>query len=133
MLSMLFDELYYKNDREGLLKLFFCKNEGKDILYFDGGGFSFLRIGLEYDSLLKYSFEQELTHKKRILDIRENEDLFFVLRMDDDVFIKIFFWPDSSYPNGVVQTFKVYLMKDENYHSLIEDFEQSDVLDFPSA
>ena len=122
-INIKFDIIRYWHLQNGNVNILFDSTE-ETKLFFDGGNFS--RSSDVHNACYNtYNIEsQEKTHV--INNIKETDDFDFILQIDDTIYMKIFYMPDDSYENGVVQTFCVYRPTDPFYDDIICDYNESD-------
>lgn len=116
-----FDNIYIKTKEDGLLNILFENLEDSSVLEFNNGRFSIESKAV--NSLLYSSVDIE---KGNINRIRENDDLDYLLQINDNIVLKIFFFPNDNYPNGVEQVLKAYTVKDDLYDELMSEIDVSD-------
>lgn len=116
-----FDNIYIKTKEDGLLNILFENLEDSSVLEFNNG--RFLIESKAVNSLLYSSVDIE---KGNINRIRENDDLDYLLQINDNIVLKIFFFPNDNYPNGVEQVLKAYTVKDDLYDELMSEIDVSD-------
>ena len=115
-----FDNIYYTTNEDGLMNIVFEDLNADAMLYFDGGRFSFIDT-----SINKASYNCLDVVKGNLLQIKETDDLDYILQTDKGVIFKIFFFPNDSYLNGVEQVLKVYTSKDDLYAGLLLEMDVS--------
>lgn len=116
-----FDNIYIKTKEDGLLNILFENLEDSSVLEFNNGRFS-----IESKSVNSQLYSSIDIEKGNINRIRENDDLDYLLQINDNIVLKIFFFPNDSYPNGVEQVLKAYTVKDDLYDELMSEINVSD-------
>lgn len=116
-----FDNIYIKTKEDGLLNILFENTEDLSVLEFNNSRFS-----IESKAVNSLLYNRVDIEKGKVNLIRENDDLDYLLQINDDIILKIFFFPNDNYPNGVEQVLKVYTVKDDLYDELISEIDVSD-------
>ena len=116
-----FDNIYIKTKENGLLNILLENLEDSSVLEFNNGRFS-----IESKSVNSPLYSSIDIEKGNINRIRVNDDLDYLLQINDNIVLKIFFFPNDSYPNGVEQVLKAYTVKDDLYDELMSEIDVSD-------
>ncbi len=124
-MNIKFSTIRYWHLQDGNVNILFDSTE-ETKLFFNGGNF---RMSGDVHNAC-YSAYNIKSHEKThvINNIKETEDFDFILQIDDTIYMKIFYMPDDSYENGVVQTFCVFCPTDTFYDDIICDYNKSDDL-----
>ena len=113
-----FSKIYCKSDEDGLLKLIFFSSAGESLI-FNGGGFCQVNEAIDPSLYSEWKLKSNLNH---ISGIRTNEDMDFLVRVNDEMIIVISFFPNDAFQNGVEQVFRVYDLGDIRYEEMEAEF-----------
>ena len=116
-----FDNIYIRTKEDGLLNLLFENLDNKSVLEFKDSRFS-----IENKTVDSQFYSSIDIGKGSVNRIKETDDLDYLLQVNNDIVLKIFFFPNDNYPNGVEQILKVYTIKDDLYDELISEIDVSD-------
>ena len=119
-MNIRFNTIRYFHLPDGIINIVFDSSE-KTNLTFNGGGFC---MSGNQDS--RYNNYNLKPHRKWhvINNIKETNDLDFIMQIDEVLFLKILFTPDDTFPNGVIQTFCVYSPSDSLYDAILCDYNE---------
>lgn len=91
------------------------------ILQFDSSRFSITNKKIDVESYLILDIEEG-----KINFIKENEDMDYLLQINENLIMKILFFPNDKFSNGVEQIFKLYKPKEIIYSELVSDLRDSE-------
>lgn len=118
-----FNSFKYSHTSNGNINILFINSNDSKELFFDGGFFKQTN-NCSLLGLKTFHFKDR-TSNHTINNIKETEDFDFILQIDDEIYLKIFYIPDEGYDNGVIQTFSVYYPSDLFYNDIVNTFEES--------
>lgn len=116
-----FDKAYYRNNKEGLLYLYFVDLDSSSILQFNNSRFSIINKKFDIDSCSILDID-----KGSINAIKENEDMDYLIQINKNIIMKILFFPNDRFSNGVEQIFRFYMPKEAIYIELASDLQDSE-------
>lgn len=116
-----FDKVYYRVNEDGLLSLVF-KNLDCDLnLYFENNRFSILSKKNINKELIQLQIESGVIEK-----IVETEDFDYLIQLSGKLLVKIHFFPNENYSNGVEQVLRIYTSENRIYEQLQTELNESD-------
>lgn len=122
-----FESIMYWHNSNGIITILFKNPVAKEMLVFDGAVFKKSSDCQQMSNLEEYKFKTGFNIHE-IIEIRQTEDFDYIILLNENVYLKIFYTPNDKYENGVIQSFIVYYPSDIFHQEIQIIFNESEQL-----